>query len=178
MEHITQASAPMPPQKKIDKKVSRKKGHGFTLLELLIVVAIIIIIAAIAVPKLLQARATASQANAAATMRSINTAVTMEYTAFGVFPSSLENLGGPSPCVQSATTMCAMDDSISTLLAAGTFNNYTWVYTPTASPVGFTLTAAPASGNTAVRQFYLDQGGTIHYSDTGAAAATSAPLGN
>jgi prepilin-type N-terminal cleavage/methylation domain-containing protein len=159
-------------------KLKRNKQSGFTLIELLIVVSIILIIAAIAIPKLLSARAQASQSNAAASMRSVNTALTMYYTAYGSFPATVEVLGGPSPCTQSATTFCALDDTISSLITAGTYNNYTWTYTPTASPVGFTLTAAPAAGNTATRYFYDDQGGTLHYADGAAATATSAALGN
>lgn len=158
--------------------MKRNKQSGFTLIELLIVISIILIIAAIAIPKLLNARASASQANAAATMRSINTATTVMYTSYGVFPTTLENLGGPSPCTPSATTLCSLDDTISTLLAAGTFNNYTWTYTPTTTPPGFTLTAAPATGNNATRYYFLDAGGTIHYNDNSAATATSTVLGN
>jgi hypothetical protein len=63
-------------------------------------------------------------------------------------------------------------------MTAGTYNNYNWSYTPTTSPVGFTLTSAPATGNNATRFFYVDQGGAIHYNDGAAATATSPVLGN
>jgi type IV pilus assembly protein PilA len=155
-----------------------RKQSGFSLIELLIVVAIILIIAAIAIPKLLAARNTASQANAAATMRSVNTAITMFNTNYGVFPVALSNLGGVSPCTPSITTGCALDDSIATLLNTGTYNNYVWAYATTTAPAGFTLTAVPAAGNGATRTYWLSEAGTSHYSDTGAAGASSPVLGN
>jgi hypothetical protein len=111
-------------------------------------------------------------------MRSLNTALTMAYTSFGAFPAALSNLGGAAPCAASLTTTCSLDPTVATALSGGTYNNYTWAYALTTTPVGFTLTAAPASGNAAVRNFYLDQNGTIHYADSGAATAASPSLGN
>jgi type IV pilus assembly protein PilA len=158
------------------KKANRKKG--FSLIELLVVVAIILIIAAIAVPNLIKSRASASQANAASSLRGLNTAVTQYFLTYGVYPPTFEALGGPAPCTQSAATSCLMADQLTTLLTAGTMNNYSWTLTPTTNPVGFTILATPAAGNNAVRSFYLDQAGQITYSDTGTATATSPAIGN
>lgn len=156
----------------------RNKQSGFTLLELLIVVSIILIIAAIAIPKFLSARATASEANAASTMRSLNTALQMFTVKWNAYPADTGALGGvcTTTTPATATSACVLDDVIAQAVKAGTYNGYTWTFTQTAS--GFTLTAAPLASNKAVRQYYLDQEGTIHYSDTAVPDSTSAVLGN
>ncbi|HLQ76377.1 MAG TPA: prepilin-type N-terminal cleavage/methylation domain-containing protein, partial [Terriglobia bacterium] len=64
----------------------KKTNKGFSLLELLIVVAIILIIATIAIPSLLRSRQAAHEAAAVATLRTINTAeVTYLSTAQGKY---------------------------------------------------------------------------------------------
>jgi prepilin-type N-terminal cleavage/methylation domain-containing protein len=91
------------------------KEHGFSLIELLIVVAIILIIAAIAIPNLLQARIAANESSAANTVRQIVTAeagYNMAYPTIG-YAVTLTNLGGPSPCpAPIATAACMLDNSI------------------------------------------------------------------
>src|SRR5216684_2932873 len=92
-----------------------RTSKGFSLIELLIVVAIILIITAIAIPNLLQARLAANESSAANTIRQI---VTAEITYYSAYPnvgysSTLTNLGGPSPCpapIPSAS--CMLDNSI------------------------------------------------------------------
>lgn len=149
----------------------------FSLIELLIVVAIILIIAAIAIPKLLSARASASQANAAATMKSMGTALQMYQLNWNTFPAAITALGGTATPA-TAIGALVLDDTIAKGVAAGTYNNYVWVYTEMGAGSGFSLTASPAPGNQAVRSYFLSEGGTTHYSDTGAATLASPALGN
>jgi len=70
-----------------------RKQHGFSLIELLIVVAIILVIAAIAIPNLLMARKAANESSAVASLRTINTGETSLTISRGVFTCNLADLG-------------------------------------------------------------------------------------
>ena len=74
----------------------RNKQKGFSLIELLIVVAIILIIAAIAIPNLLRSKMAANEASAVGSLRTINTSTTEYTTNYGGYPSTLASLSGPS----------------------------------------------------------------------------------
>jgi len=92
-----------------------RSSRGFSLIELLIVVAIILIIAAIAIPNLLQARMSAHEASAAGSLSAIKSAEVAYWTAYPSvgYSSDIASLGGPVPCTPSSTTACLVDSGLS-----------------------------------------------------------------
>jgi type IV pilus assembly protein PilA len=151
------------------------KQKGFSLIELLIVVAIILIIAAIAIPNLLRSRMAANEASAVGSIRSVNTAAvtySSTYPSVG-YPSSLTVLG-PATAATSATA-----DLLDSVLAAGTKSGYVFVLTPgSGTPLtGYSVTGDAVAQNTSgTRGFYSDQSGVIRYNATNGATSASSPL--
>ncbi|MBZ5700552.1 MAG: prepilin-type N-terminal cleavage/methylation domain-containing protein [Acidobacteriia bacterium] len=154
----------------------RKKQQGFSLIELLIVVAIILIIAAIAVPNLLRSRIAANEASAVASLRTINTACVTYSSTYGIgYPTSLSSLA------ESATASSTAADLLDSMLSTGTKSGYNFTLTGGAAPGGivqtYTATAAPASpGQTGNRYFFSDQSGVIRQKIGGPATVTDTPI--
>jgi type IV pilus assembly protein PilA len=122
---------------------------GFTLIELLIVVALIIIIAAIAVPSITTAKMNADEASAVASIRAINTAEVSYMAAYGGYAESLANLGGAEPCAKSMATACLLDQS----LAGGVKSGYNF--------------AAVGSGANGVSTSYVASAAPVVFDRTG-----------
>jgi type IV pilus assembly protein PilA len=157
----------------------RNKQNGFSLIELLIVVAIILIIAAIAIPNLLRAKIAANEASAVGSLRTINTASVEYSTTYGGYETTLVSLGGPAGGTAAATSA----ELIDAVLASGTKSGYTFTYTTGATDsngnvLAYTLTATPGQvGTTGQRMFFTDQSGVIRYNITGSGAnINSTPL--
>jgi len=89
-----------------------KHQRGFTLIEMLVVVAIILIIAAVTIPSMTGAKVHADEASAVASIRAINQAEVSYMATYGGYAESLANLGGAEPCTRSATTSCILDQSL------------------------------------------------------------------
>jgi len=135
---------------------------GFSLIELLIVVAIILVIAAIAIPNLMRARMAANDSSAAASVRSINTAEIAYNGAYQTigFPLNLAALGGAAPCTPSAATACLVDNYLATNGNGIGKSGYT-----------FNATGSASAGSAANDQFYAT--GTPLGSQTGSRAYCS-----
>lgn len=158
--------------------MKRHKQKGFSLLELLIVVAIILIIAAIAIPKFLQARAAAVEGAAAGTTRSMATALASYNTRYGAFPATADLLGGTcTPAVPATPALaCLLDNTIAVNIGTAPIGSYNFTYLQTNAGAGFTLSADPSTGTNATRHFYIDDGLTVHANMTAQAGPTDPTL--
>jgi len=165
--------------KKAKKHAKKHSKKGFSLIELLIVVAIILIIAAIAIPNLLRSRIAANEASAVGSLRTLNTA---EITYNTTYPSvgyacSLGVLGPPAGSTSASSTTAGLIDSN---LAGGVKSGYDFAeLSSNCTPANgintvYDFGAQPVSpGVTGQRYFCTDPSGVIQYSQTGVFSDTS-----
>jgi prepilin-type N-terminal cleavage/methylation domain-containing protein len=134
------------------------RGGAFTLIELMLVVTLIAIITAIAIPNLTAARKAANEVAAISALRSICTAQTHYRMRFGAYASLAD--------LTAATTI---DDSFADALRSG------YLFTSTATPTAsrWELNADPQTpGQTGDRHFFVDHSGVIRFNETGLASAS------
>ena len=154
----------------------KSKQKGFSLIELLIVVAIILIIAAIAIPNLLRSKMAANEASAVGSMRTLNTSAVTYSTTYGGYPPGLTNL---APATTATSTSADLIDSV---LSTGSKSGYSFTWSSGSTDgngnyLNYAITAQPTSpGTTGQRYFYTNQSGVIRANPNGSATANSTPL--
>jgi prepilin-type N-terminal cleavage/methylation domain-containing protein len=156
------------------------RQKGFSLIELLIVVAIILIIAAIAIPNLIRSKMAANEASAVATLRTYNTSIVAYSTTYQTDPATNLSQLGPA-----ATPSSTAADLVDSLLGSATpvKSGYSFTYsagTPANGVVSqYSIVAVPTSTSTGQRKFFTDQSGVIRATTDGTApTAATSPIGN
>ena len=151
-----------------------RKQKGFSLIELLIVVAIILIIAAIAIPNLLRARIAANESSAVASVRTVNTAqitYNSSYASVG-YAGTLASLAGTSCAPPTSTGACLID----TQLGGGSKSGYSFgISGATGTPVSaYNIIASPIQPNqSGVRYFCSFADAVVRVNATTAIATAS-----
>jgi len=148
-----------------------RRQFGFSLIELLIVIAIILIILAVAMPKLSRARMYSQEMAALQAIKTIHTGQTQYYSQFSKYAATLAELGPPT----SGTVGPAASDLIPEDLALGEKQGYK--FTLTATPGGYIVNANPiAFGTSGSRTFYSDQSMVIRQNFGQEPATAASPI--
>lgn len=135
--------------------MKKRKILGFTLVEIMIVVAIIALLAAIGIPNLIRARLSANEAAAETAIRTIHTAAQSYRAVNTSFPSTLASLSSAIP------------PYIDSILGSGAKNGYN--FSVSAATNTFSSTARPQNfGTSGVRSFFVDESGVIRYTTSDA----------
>jgi type IV pilus assembly protein PilA len=169
----------MRPQSRNYKSASQGcLNRGFSLIELLIVVAVILIIAAIAIPNFVRSREAANEASAVQNLRNISTAEYLYSSSYGInFTPDLATLSGNTGSPDQTHA-----ELIDEVLASGIKSGYSIGYAAGATNgqgqvITYAVNASPlVPGSTGQRYFYTDQTCVIRWNATGAAGPSDIPL--
>jgi prepilin-type N-terminal cleavage/methylation domain-containing protein len=149
---------------------------GFSLIELLIVVAVILVISALAIPKLLRSKIAANEASAVSSLKAVNTACANYSLTYNIgYPLALAYLGPGTPANSTAA------DLIDSVVAGGLKSGYNLTYVSGAPSSGqirtYTLNATPSVPNiTGQRYFFTDQTGVLRQNFGAVATSASAQI--
>jgi type IV pilus assembly protein PilA len=160
-------------------KLRLNKRKGFSLIELLIVVTIILIIAAIAIPNLVRNKIQANETAAVGALRALTESALLYSNTYGGFPHALSDMG-PAAGGTGATSAAA--DLIDSVLASGIKSGYRFAYLagtvdPSGNVLSYSITATPvAPGSSGQRSFFTNESGTIRNTASGTADANSNPI--
>jgi prepilin-type N-terminal cleavage/methylation domain-containing protein len=155
-----------------------RTARGFSLIELLIVVSVILIIAAIAIPNFMRSKMRANEASAVSSLRSITTANVVYSTTYQIgYSATLPDLGGNGGAVNS--TNAGLIDSV---LSSGNKSGYMFTYAATSTDnngdvLTYSANADPVLvGTTGDTHFYVDQTSIIRSNQTQAASQNDTPV--
>jgi type IV pilus assembly protein PilA len=152
-------------------RTTRQRRRGFTLIELLIVISIILVILAIAVPKMNKQMQSARETAVIREIGSIHQAETQYYSQFGKYAATLAQLGPPVSGADGPEGA----NLLPKVLTDGRKNGF--IYSLTATAGGYAITAVPESfGNTGGRTFYSDQTLEIHNNFGQEPATAASPI--
>ena len=138
--------------------MKRRRNRGFSLIELLIVIAIILIISAIAIPRVTSTKRMANEVAAIRSCQTINTAQIQYFAQFGRYASTFDELGpapgdsGPSPAAANL-----IDENLVDGLHLG------YAFSMIGTPAGYSVNADPQSPDSGSRTFYTDHSATVRY---------------
>jgi type IV pilus assembly protein PilA len=157
-----------------------RRVTGFSLIELMIVIAVILIIAALAIPQLLRARMAANESAAVAALRTLATQEANYDSSWG--PGFSPNLAVLGPPASGTAASAANADLVDQVLASGLRGGYQFLYNPLipsggGPATGYTVNANPISpGITGEWFFFLDQSNVVRQNDGSPASLSSPPL--